>query len=50
MNEYMKTGICSLILGLSGGIALQFGFVSIGCVLIFFMWMTIMCGNVIFEK
>jgi hypothetical protein len=50
MNEYMKTGICSLILGLSAGIALQFGFVPIGCVLIFFMWMTLMCGPTIFEK
>jgi len=46
----MKTGICSLILGLSGGIALQFGFVSIGCVFIFFMWMALMCGETMFDK
>jgi hypothetical protein len=32
----MKTGICSLLLGLSGAIAWQFGFVPIGFVLIFF--------------
>jgi hypothetical protein len=26
MNEYIKTGICSLVLGLLGAIALQFGY------------------------
>ena len=50
MNEYIKTGICSLILGLLGGIALQFGYVSIGCVLMFFTLLALMFGTDMFEK
>jgi len=50
MNEYMKTGICSLILGLSGGIALGFGLVPIGFVLLFFSWMALVYGTTMFEK
>jgi len=49
MNNYIKTGICSLLLGLSGGIAWQFGFVPIGFVLIFFMVLTLVCGPDVFE-
>jgi len=49
MNNYIKTGICSLLLGLSGGIAWQFGFVPIGFVLIFFMVLALVCGPDVFE-
>lgn len=50
MNEYIKTGICSLILGLLGAIALQFGYVPIGAVLIFFTLLALMFGPDMFEK
>jgi hypothetical protein len=50
MNEYMKTGICSLILGLLGAIALQFGFVPIGGFLMFFALLVLLCGPDMFEK
>jgi hypothetical protein len=49
MNNYIKTGICSLLLGLSGGIAWQFEFVAIGFVLIFFMVLALVCGPDVFE-
>jgi hypothetical protein len=49
MNNYIKTGICSLLLGLSGGIALQFGWYPIGFMLLFFCLMALMCGPELFE-
>jgi hypothetical protein len=50
MNEYIKTGICSLVLGLLGGIALQFGYIPIGCVLLFFTFLMITLGPIMFGK
>lgn len=50
MNEYIKTGICSLVLGLLGAIALQFGYVPIGATLMCFTWITLMFGPDMFEK
>ena len=50
MNNYIKTGICSLILGLLGAIALQFGYVPIGTTLMFFTLLALMCGTDMFEK
>lgn len=49
MNEYIKTGICSLVLGLLGGIALQFGYIPIGGILIFFTFMALMVGPIMFS-
>ena len=50
MNEYLKTGICSLVLGLLGAIALQFGYVPFGTTLMFFTLLALMCGTDMFEK
>lgn len=50
MNEYIKTGICSLVLGLLGGIALQFGNVPIGAILLSFTILALICGPLMFEK
>lgn len=50
MNEYIKTGICGLVLGLLGAIALQFGYVPIGVTLMYFTWITLILGPDMFEK
>jgi|Laugrespbdmm15dd_1035085.scaffolds.fasta_scaffold03696_9 hypothetical protein len=50
MNKYIKTGICSLLLGLLGGMALQFGYIPIGSISLFFTLITLMCGPIMFEQ
>jgi hypothetical protein len=50
MNIYLKSVIFSLVLGLLGGIAFQFGYIPIACVFCFFTFVTLMCGPLIFEK
>ena len=50
MNEYIKTGICSLILGLMCGISLQLGYFPIGVVFGAFSFISLLCGPIMFDK
>jgi uncharacterized membrane protein AbrB (regulator of aidB expression) len=50
MNIYLKSVIFSLVLGLLGGIAFEFGYIPIACIFGFFAFVTLMCGPLMFVK